>query len=227
MYLKQILSKQRLTWFISELTHKSLFYISRHTQFPCKASLCEALVASATFSCLSRLWPVDDIYQRFVMKPICRTQSVVEPRFSFRQNDFSREMGRFRWDSLLTISATFSDHPHHRMKIAALIVWQFYEENSAIETTIMDKKCWDTFAHLGHFPIHTGPTPPLTSQTTLDVCIQHFFRVSTLCRVGGGRTTRKFRKRRTVSWGNRKVTEKFECCITVPRTLNHDCSCPH
>ena len=85
------------------------------------------------------LWPVDDIYQRFVMEPICRTQSVVEPRFSFRQNDFSREMGGFRRDSLLMISATFSDHLHHRMKIAAPIVRQFYEENSAIETTIMHK----------------------------------------------------------------------------------------
>ena len=91
------------------------------------------------FVLITCLWPVDDIYQRFVMEPICRTQSVVEPRFSFRQNDFSREMGGFRRDSLLMISATFSDHPHHRMKIAAPIVRQFYEENSAIETTIMHK----------------------------------------------------------------------------------------
>ena len=91
------------------------------------------------FVVITCLWPVDDIYQRFVMEPICRTQSVVEPRFSFRQNDFSREMGGFRRDSLLMISATFSDHPHHRMKIAAPIVRQFYEENSAIETTIMHK----------------------------------------------------------------------------------------
>ena len=47
-------------------------------------------------------------------------------------------------------------------------------------------KVWDTSVFLGCFPIHTGPTPPLTPQTTLDVCIQNFFRVSTLYRVGGG-----------------------------------------
>ena len=37
----------------------------------------------------------------------------------------------------------------------------------------------------GRFPIHTGPTAPLTPQTMLDACIQNFFRVSTLSRVGG------------------------------------------
>ena len=35
------------------------------------------------------------------------------------------------------IFATFSDNQHYRTKIAAPIVRQFYEENSAIETTIM------------------------------------------------------------------------------------------
>ena len=48
------------------------------------------------------------------------------------------------------------------------------------------QKSWDTFAFLGRFPIHTGPTPPLTPQTMLDACIQNFFRVSTLYRVGEG-----------------------------------------
>ena len=43
-----------------------------------------------------------------------------------------------------------------------------------------------------------------------------FFRVSTLYRVGGGRTARKFRKGCTVLRGNRKITEKY--CSTVPRT---------
>ena len=32
---------------------------------------------------------------------------------------------------------------------------------------------WDTFSFLGHFPIHTGPPPPLTPQTMLDACIQN------------------------------------------------------
>ena len=54
------------------------------------------------------------------------------------------------------------------------------------------QKSWNTFAFLGRFPIQTDPTPPLTPQTMLDALIQNFFRVSTLYRVGGGRTARKF-----------------------------------
>ena len=54
-----------------------------------------------------------------------------------------------------------------------------------LQFTIMDKS-------LGTIPIHTGPTPPLSLQTMLDAFIQNFFRVSTLCRVGGRRTARKF-----------------------------------
>ena len=78
---------------------------------------------------------------------------------------------------------------------------------------------WDTFAFLGRFPIHTGPTPPLTPQTMLDACIQNFFRVSTLYRVEGERTARKFRKGCNVLWGNPEITESSEYCNTVPRTL--------
>ena len=64
---------------------------------------------------------------------------------------------------------------------------------------------------MGGFPIHTGPTPPLTPQTMLDACIQNFFfRVLTLYKVGGGRTARKFRKGCTVLRGNREMTEKYE-----------------
>ena len=86
------------------------------------------------------------------------------------------------------------------------------------------QKSWDTFVFLGRFPIHTGPTHPLTPQTMLDACIQNFFRVSTLYRVGGGRTARKFRKCCTVLRGNREMTEKCEYCSTVPRTFVQDCS---
>ena len=50
-----------------------------------------------------------------------------------------------------------------------------------------------------------------------------FFRVSTLYRVVGGRTARKFRKRCTVLRGNRGITKKYEYCGTVPRTVQ-DCS---
>ena len=64
------------------------------------------------------------------------------------------------------------------------------------------QKSWDTFAFLGRFPIHTGPTPPLTPQTMLDACIQSFFRVSTLYRVGEGRSARQLRKGCTVLRAN-------------------------
>ena len=80
---------------------------------------------------------------------------------------------------------------------------------------------------LGHFRVygafHTGPTPPLTPQTMLDACIQNFFRVSTLYKVGGGRTARKFRKGCTVLRGNREMIEKYEYCSTVLRTFVQYC----
>ena len=85
------------------------------------------------------------------------------------------------------------------------------------------QKSWDTFAFLGCFPIHTGPTHPLTPETTLHTCIQKFFRVSTLYRVGWGRNARKFRKGCTILRGNREMTEIYEYCSTVPRTFVQDC----
>ena len=85
------------------------------------------------------------------------------------------------------------------------------------------QKSWDTFAFLACFPVHTGPTPALTPQTMLDACIQNFFRVSTLYRVGGGRIARKFRKWCTVLRGNWEITEKYEYCSTVPRTFVQAC----
>ena len=103
-------------------------------------------------------------------------------------------------------------------------------KKSLIQMTILrtnynhGQKAWDTFAFLRRFPIHTGPAPPLTPQTMLDTCIQNFFRVSTLYRVEGGRTARKFRKGCTVSRANREMTEKDGYCSTVPRTFVQDCS---
>ena len=81
----------------------------------------------------------------------------------------------------------------------------------------------DTFAFLGRFPILTGPTSPLTPQTMLNSCIQNSFQISTLCRVGGGRTARKFRKECTVLRADREMTEKYEYCSTAPRTFVQDC----
>ena len=57
------------------------------------------------------------------------------------------------------------------------------------------QKTWDIFASLGCFPIHAGPTAPLTPQTMLNACIQNIFRVLTLYRVGGRETCKKISKR--------------------------------
>ena len=67
------------------------------------------------------------------------------------------------------------------------------------QATIMDKSL-GTLAFLWCFPIHAGPTPPLTPQTKLDAYTGYpeFFPVSTLYRVEGGRTARKFQKQRSV-----------------------------
>ena len=102
------------------------------------------------------------------------------------------------------------------------IVTFLFEARLAVSYNLVQKS-WDTIAFLGRFPIHTGPTPPLIPQSMLDACVQNFFRVSTLYRVGGGRTARKFRKGCTVLRGNREMTEKYEYCSTVPRTFVQDC----
>ena len=80
--------------------------------------------------------------------------------------------------------------------LTRILVWSVAQarEESQLPSYNRGQKSWDTFAFLGRFPIYTGPPPPLTPQTILDACIQIFFRVSTLYRVGGGRTVRKFEK---------------------------------
>ena len=50
-----------------------------------------------------------------------------------------------------------------------------------------------------------------------------FYRVSTLYRVEGGRTARKFQKRYTVLWRNPKIAEIINTPFTFPRTFVQDC----
>ena len=54
------------------------------------------------------------------------------------------------------------------------------------------QKSWDTFAFLGHFPIHTGPTPPLTPQCWIRV--SRIFSEFQLC----------------IGWGEGELQENFE-----------------
>ena len=68
--------------------------------------------------------------------------------------------------------------------------YKIYYKNTINLPTIMDKRL-GTF--LGRFPIHTGPTPPLTPQIMLDACIQNFAEFQ-LC----------------IGWGKAKLQENFE-----------------
>ena len=78
------------------------------------------------------------------------------------------------------------------------------------------------FGFSGRFSIHTGPTPPLTTQTMLDGSIQNFFRVLTLYRVGRENCEKIFRKTHSFKREPRN-DRKYEYCITVPRAFVQDC----
>ena len=92
-------------------------------------------------------------------------------------------------------------------------IWYIWFQVNFDLTYSRVQKSWDTFASLEHFPIHTGPTPPLTAQTMLDAYIQNFFRVSTLYRVGEGRTARNFWKGCTVLRGNREWQKNMNIAL--------------
>ena len=113
------------------------------------------------------------------------TAKAVAAGNSCQQDDIitAANMGRKAVTEMLIICKVIQNY--NAIKCFWIVTW--------LKTTFMDKSL-GTLAFLGRFPIHTGPTPPLTPQTMLDACIQNFFRVSTLYRVGAGRTTRNFEK---------------------------------
>ena len=49
------------------------------------------------------------------------------------------------------------------------------------------EKSLGTFAFLGRFPIHTGPTTPFTPQTELNASIQNFSELQLCIRIGWGK----------------------------------------
>ena len=96
---------------------------------------------------------------------------------------------------------------------------------TAAESYNHGQKSWGTFAFMELFFSSYIKNTSLTPQTYVGgVCRDFFFRVSTLCRVGGWETSRKCRKRCTISWGNREITENYECHSTVLRTFVQDFS---
>ena len=74
------------------------------------------------------------------------------------------------------------------------------------------QKSRDTFAFLGHFPIHTGPAPPLTPQTTLDASTQNFFRVFTMYR-GEGELQENFEKDALFYEGTKKLQNNMNTAL--------------
>ena len=88
----------------------------------------------------------------------------------------------------------------------------------------MDKSLGTLLRFWGVFQFtHVQPLPSPHKQCWTRVS-RIFFRVSTLYRVGGGRSARKFRKWCTVLSGNWEMTEKYAYCSTVPRNFVQDCS---
>ena len=82
-------------------------------------------------------------------------------------------------------------------------------------STIMDKSLGTLLCFWGVFQFtQVQPLPSPHKQCWTRVC-RIFFRVSTLYRVGGGRSVRKFRKWCTVLKGNGEMTEKFAYCCEV------------
>ena len=93
-----------------------------------------------------------------------------------------------------------------------------------MEATIMDKRLGTLLRFWGVFQfiqVQLLPSPHKQCWTRVS---RIFFRVSTLYRVGGGKTARKFRKGCAVLRGNREMTEKYEYCSTVPTTFVQDWS---
>ena len=77
-------------------------------------------------------------------------------------------------------------------------------------TTVMDKSL-GTLSISGAFSNsqRSNPSPHPTINAGR-VYPEFFFRVSTLCRVGGGQTAKKNWKGCTILWGNREMEEKYE-----------------
>ena len=120
----------------------------------------------------------------------------------------------FRESVLTTWTVVFQVKRFFRSQKSVKISW--YSE-------IWNTRSWDTFAFLGRFPIHTGLTPPLTTQTMLDTCIPNFFGFQ-LCIGWGKGDCKKFSKRMHRFKREPRNDRKYEYCSTVPRTFVQDCS---
>ena len=76
------------------------------------------------------------------------------------------------------------------------------------------QKSWDTFAFLGHSPIHTGPTPLPSPHKQCWTHVSKIFSDFQLCiGWGEGELQENFEKGCTVLRGNRQMTENMNIAV--------------
>ena len=121
---------------------------------------------------------------------------------------------RLRYQSLIVHSRSNLVHVYSLLYDDIYSVRMWRTGTSGVQhhrqATIMDKSL-GTLAFLGRFPIHTGPTPPLTPQTMLDACIQNFFFPSFNFVQGGKRENCK------------KISKMINCSKMEPRNDRKIC----
>ena len=106
-----------------------------------------------------------------------------------------------------------------RVSTTSFYLVSLNSRNFLSKPTIMDKSLGTLLRFWGVFQF-TQVEPLPSSHKKCWTRVSRIF--STLYRVRGGRTSRKFRKGCTVLKGNRDMTEKYEYCSTVPRTFVQD-----
>ena len=145
---------------------------------------------------------------------------------SFVSSEFLKHVQKTpkSWEKICSITI-FHQNPEKTLLQAwktlktAFVLSSSFSDNQSI----MDKSLGTLSRFWGVFQFtQVQPLPSLHKQCW--TCIYNFFRVSTLYRVGEGKTARKFWKWCTVLRWNREMTEKYEYYSTVPRIFAQDCS---
>ena len=114
-------------------------------------------------------------------------------RISFVSSEFLKQVQKTpkSWEKVCSITIS-----HQNPEKTLLQAWKTLKTAFFLPTSFSDnhgQKSWDTFAFLGRFPIHTGPTPPLTrKQCWTRVC--RIFSEFQLC----------------IGWGEEELQENFE-----------------
>ena len=73
------------------------------------------------------------------------------------------------------------------------------------------------------FPIHTGPNPPLIRHKQYWTRVSRIFSDFQLCIWWGEGKLQENLEKDALFYDGPRMTEKYEYCITVPRTFVHEC----